>query len=530
MKRFASLFTQVDQTTKTLPKVAALKSYFEEAPEEDRLWCIAIFSGRRPKRTLTTPFLRGWAAEKAGIPLWLFEEAYPVVGDLAETIALVLPPATRDSDQSLTHWINVIRTLPTLEEEERKATVLDAWDQLDPIERFIFNKLLTGGWRVGVSQKLMTRALAQATGQDEAVITHKLMGNWTPDTTTYQQLIEADDPTADLSRPYPFYLAYQLEDGPEALGTPSEWRAERKWDGIRGQLIVRGGEHHLWSRGEDLMTDRFPEFTVTPDFLPDGTVIDGEVLAWADGAPLSFNALQKRIGRKTVPKKLLAEAPVILKSYDLLEFDGEDWRDRPFDERRARLEALVHELPSEVPVKLSPLVAFETWDALTTEREKSRDLNAEGVMLKRGDSPYLSGRKKGDWWKWKVDPLVIDAVMIYAQAGHGRRANLFTDFTFAVWNGNDLVPFTKAYSGLTDAEFREITSWVRKNTQQRFGPVRQVTPHHVFEIAFEGIQESPRHKSGVALRFPRMSRWRKDKPLQEANTLDDLNDMLRIYG
>ncbi|MEM1303192.1 MAG: cisplatin damage response ATP-dependent DNA ligase, partial [Pseudomonadota bacterium] len=289
-------------------------------------------------------------------------------------------------------------------------------------------------------------------------------------------------------------------------------------------------EHHLWSRGEDLMTDRFPELAVTPDFLPDGTVIDGEVLAWRDDAPLPFNALQKRIGRKTVPKKLLAEAPVVLKSYDLLEFGGEDWRDRPFDDRRAQLEALVNNLPPEVPVKLSPLVQFDDWDTLTAERERSRDLNAEGVMLKRGDSPYLSGRKKGDWWKWKVDPLVIDAVMIYAQAGHGRRANLFTDFTFAVWNGNDLVPFTKAYSGLTDAEFREITSWVKKNTLQRFGPVRQVTPHHVFEIAFEGIQESPRHKSGVALRFPRMSRWRKDKPLQEANTLDDLNDMLRAYG
>jgi len=349
-------------------------------------------------------------------------------------------------------------------------------------------------------------------------------------TTTYQQLIEADDPTADLSRPYPFYLAYQLDDGPESLNDPADWRAERKWDGIRGQLIVRGGEHHLWSRGEDLMTDRFPELAVTPDFLPDGTVIDGEVLAWADNAPLPFNALQKRIGRKTVPKKLLAEAPVVLKSYDLLEFGGEDWRDRPFDERRAQLETLVNDLPPEVPVKLSPLVEFDDWATLTAERERSRDLNAEGVMLKRGDSPYLSGRKKGDWWKWKVDPLVIDAVMIYAQAGHGRRANLFTDFTFAVWNGNDLVPFTKAYSGLTDAEFREITAWVRKNTLQRFGPVRQVTPYHVFEIAFEGIQESPRHKSGVALRFPRMSRWRKDKPLQEANTLDDLNDMLRTYG
>ena len=530
MKRFASLFTKIDQTTKTLPKVAALKAYFEEAPEEDRLWCIALFSGRRPKRTLTTPFVRGWAAEKAGIPLWLFEEAYPVVGDLAETIALVLPPPSRESDHSLSHWIGVIKSLPSLEEAERKEVVLAAWDELDTTGRFLFNKLLTGGFRVGVSQKLMTRALAQATGQEEPVITHKLMGSWTPETTTWERLIEAEDPAADLSRPYPFYLAYQLDEAPEDLGAPEDWQAEWKWDGIRGQLIVRGGEHHLWSRGEELMTDRFPELAQARDFLPEGTVIDGEVLAWADGAPLPFAQLQKRIGRKTVPKKLLTEAPVVLHSYDLLELGGEDIRDRPLRERRAALEALLETLPGDCPVQLSPRVPFESWGSLTETREASRDANAEGLMLKRQGSPYLSGRKKGDWWKWKVDPLVIDAVMIYAQAGHGRRANLFTDFTFAVWKGNDLVPFTKAYSGLTDAEFREITAWVKKNTLQRFGPVRQVTPHHVFEIAFEGIQASSRHKSGVALRFPRMSRWRKDKPLAEANTFDDLTKMLETYG
>ncbi|MEM6276557.1 MAG: ATP-dependent DNA ligase [Pseudomonadota bacterium] len=530
MKRFAALFTKIDQTTKTLPKVAALKAYFQEASEEDRLWCIALFSGRRPKRTLTTPFLRGWAAELAEIPLWLFEEAYPVVGDLAETIALVLPEPSRQSDESLSHWIGVIKSLPALEEAERKAVVLDAWDRLDTVERFLFNKLLTGGFRVGVSQKLMTRALAQATGQEEPVITHKLMGSWTPETTSWQALIEADDPAADLSRPYPFYLAYQLDDAPEDLGAPDAWQAEWKWDGIRGQLIVRGGEHHLWSRGEELMTDRFPELAQARDFLPEGTVIDGEVLAWANGAPLPFAQLQKRIGRKTVPKKLLSEAPVVLHSYDLLEWAGEDWRERPLAERRATLETLVASLPEGCPVQLSPSVPFESWDALSATREGSRDNYAEGLMLKRLDSPYLSGRKKGDWWKWKVDPLIIDAVMIYAQAGHGRRANLFTDFTFAVWKGDDLVPFTKAYSGLTDAEFREITAWVKKNTLQRFGPVRQVEPHHVFEIAFEGIQASSRHKSGVALRFPRMSRWRKDKPLREANTFDDLTAMLEAYG
>ena len=314
------------------------------------------------------------------------------------------------------------------------------------------------------------------------------------------------------------------------MGAPTDWNAERKWDGIRGQLIIRGGTHHLWSRGEDLMTDRFPELAQLADFLPDGTVMDGEVLAFTDETPMSFNALQKRIGRKTVPKKLLAEAPVILMAYDLLEHEGRDIRQAPLQDRRAILERLVQAAPDSAPLRLSASVDFTTWDDLAKARDQSRALNAEGLMLKRHDSPYLSGRKKGDWWKWKIDPLTIDAVMIYAQSGHGRRANLFTDYTFAVRDGNELVPFTKAYSGLTDAEFREITAWVRKNTLQRFGPVRQVPAEHVFEIAFEGIQASPRHKSGVALRFPRMLRWRRDKPVDEANTLDDLKQMLVTYG
>ncbi|MEY1554869.1 ATP-dependent DNA ligase [Yoonia sp. R2331] len=529
MKHFAALFARIDETTKTSVKNAALADYFRSAPDDDKLWTIALFSGRRPKRTITATKLREWAAARAGLPDWLFEECYSVVGDLAETIALILPGSNGTSDESLSHWIGQIKHLTTLEEDDRRRGILAAWDSLPTRERFLFTKLLTGGFRVGVSQKLMTRALAQATGQDEPALTHKLMGNWTPDTTTWAQLIEADDPTADLSRPYPFYLAYGLGTLDE-LGPPNDWNAERKWDGIRGQFILRSGEHHLWSRGEELMTDRFPELAQLRDFLPDGTVIDGEILAFADETPLSFSALQSRIGRKTVPKKLLAEAPVILMAYDLLEKDGDDIRTETFTTRRNHLETLIKATPETAPIRLSASVPFADWPTLQAERDRSRALHAEGLMLKRRDSPYLSGRKRGDWWKWKVDPLTIDAVMIYAQAGSGRRANLFTDYTFAVWNGNELTPFTKAYSGLTDAEFREITAWVRKNTQAKFGPVRQVTPHHVFEIAFEGIQASPRHKSGVALRFPRMLRWRKDKPLAEANTLADLKKMLATYG
>ena len=530
MKRFAALFTAIDQTTKTTAKTTALAEYFTHAPDSDKLWCIALFTGRRPKRAVTTTALRTWAAERAEIPLWLLEESYPIVGDLAETLALILPPPSRTSDHSLTHWIDILRALHDVPLEERKPRILDAWDQLDPTERFLFNKLITGGFRIGVSRKLMTRALAQATGQQEATLAHKLMGGWTPGDTSFHALIEADDPAADQSRPYPFYLAHQLDDTPDALGAPADWQAEWKWDGIRGQLVLRDNAHHVWSRGEDLMTDRFPEFARAVDFLPPGTVLDGEIVAWDGTQPLPFNTLQPRIGRKTVPKKLLREAPVILLAYDLLEHNGQDLRNSPLIDRRAALETLLADLPEDVPIRPSPALPFDNWAQLAKTRAKARDMKAEGLMIKRLDSPYLSGRKKGDWWKWKLDPMTVDAVMIYAQQGHGRRANLFTDFTFAVWQGNDLVPFTKAYSGLTDAEFNKITAWVRKNTLQRFGPVRQVRPEHVFEIAFEGIQPSPRHKSGLALRFPRMARWRHDKTAQEANTLDDLHALLAAYG
>lgn len=530
MKEFSALFDALDQTTKTKAKVDALAAYFASAADTDKLWTIALLSGRRPKRTITTTLLRTWAAASAELPDWLFDESYAVTGDLAETIALVLPKPAGQSDKSLSAWITQLQAVGQQDEDCKRAFVLKAWAQLPDRERFVFNKLITGGFRMGVSQKLMTRALSKATSVPETELAHRLMGAWTPYTVTFHDLVVAPNPAADLSKPYPFYLAYQLDGPVEDLSDPSDWAAEYKWDGIRGQLILREGSHFLWSRGEELMTDRFPEFARALDVLPQGTVLDGEVLVWKDEAPLPFGALQKRIGRKSVPKKLLQDAPVILYAYDLLEADGIDMRDTPYEARRARLEKMMCNMPEMSPVRLSPQVTFSDWDQLARVRGSARDAGAEGVMLKRRAAPYLSGRKKGDWWKWKLDPLTIDAVMIYAQAGHGRRANLFTDFTFAVWDGDALVPFAKAYSGLTDAEFGKITQWVRKNTRERFGPVRSVTPHHVFEVAFEGIQASTRHKSGVALRFPRISRWRHDKPMSEAATLDDLRNMLATYG
>ena len=395
MKDFVALFTALDRTTRTLPKVAALAEYFRSAPEPDRLWTIALLSGRRPRRAVTATQLRLWAAEQAGIPSWLFEEAYPVVGDLAETIALVLPPPTRADARTLSDWMAYLEALSAQDEAARRAGVLAAWDGLGATERFVFNKLLTGGFRMGVSQGLMTRALAQATGRDEAELAHRLMGDWTPATTSFRALVLEDDPAADLSRPYPFSLAPQLEGGPEALGPPADWLAEWKWDGIRAQLIRRGGTWHLWSRGEELITDRFPDLGQAAAALPDGTVIDGELLAWRDARPLPFAALQRRIGRKSVPKTLLAEAPAALLAYDLLEWDGTDIRAAPLAERRARLADV-----AQGPVlRMSPEVAFADWQGLARLRETARDHLAEGLMLKHRGAPYQGGRKRGAWWK-----------------------------------------------------------------------------------------------------------------------------------
>jgi len=529
MKAFANLFSVLDQTTKTNAKVNALANYFDLANEKDKLWTIAILSHKRPKRAVNTTLLRTWAAEVSDQPLWLFEESYHVVGDLAETIALFLPPAKKSSDRTLSEWINALINITKSEEAEKKEFILQAWSSLDYAERFVFNKLITGGFRIGVSQKLMTKALAKSTGIEENLLAHRLMGKWLPNEVTFQSLVIDPSETENISQPYPFYLAYALDLDFEALGDVNEWQIERKWDGIRGQIIVREDQIFVWSRGEELITDKFPEFEPLAQLLPNGTVIDGEIICMEGDQILSFNVLQQRIGRKNITKKILKDAPVKMIAYDILEFDGKDVRSETMNTRRQLLEQVL-EQPTDGILRLSEIVEATSWENYAEEREKSRAFVAEGLMLKRKNSVYKTGRKKGDWWKWKVDPLVIDAVMIYAQRGHGRRSSLFTDYTFAVWNGDLLVTFAKAYSGLTDKEFGEVTKFVRKNTVETFGPVRSVKPELVFELAFEGINKSSRHKSGVALRFPRISRWRKDKPVSEANTLEDLHKMLEIYG
>ncbi len=528
MKAFAELIKTLDSTNKTNLKVQALTDYFLNASEDDKLWTIAILSHRRPKRPVNTTLLRLWATEISGIPLWLFEESYHIVGDLAETIALILPTSEEHTEKSLTQFIVEIIQLKELPEEEKKEYLQSNWLKLNYFERFVFNKIITGSFRIGVSQKLMTRALSKATNIDEDVLAYKLMGDWTPQKTTFQKLILEENEEDYLSKPYPFYLAYAVEeDFQNDLGDISRWSFEHKWDGIRSQVIIRNDEVFVWSRGEELVTDKYPEFQRFLDEIPNGTVLDGEILPFGKGIIGNFNDLQTRIGRKNLSKALLEKTPVILIAYDLLEWEGEDIRHLPFVERRAILDKLISECNcDELGLYISSTMDFSSWNAAAKERKLSREKRSEGLMIKRKDSPYLVGRKKGDWWKWKIDPFTIDAVLTYAMRGHGRRANLYTDYTFGLWENNELVTFAKAYSGLTDAEFRQVDAWIKKNTLERFGPVRSVTPHHVFEIAFEGIAESNRHKSGIATRFPRILRWRKDKSIEEANTLDDLKALI----
>ena len=526
MNNFAALYTALDSTTKTNEKIAAMVRYFQRAAPADAAWAVYFLSGRRPKRLIQARLLRVWAAELAGIPEWLLEESYGAVGDSAEAAALLLPPGETASDFPLHWWIdNRVLALREVDEAGQRAAVLEAWSHLDDGERFVFNKLITGAFRVGVSQRLLTRALAEVSGVDAAVMAHRLMGAWEPTPEFYESLVATATAGDDASRPYPFFLAYQLEAEPATLGDVAEWQVEWKWDGIRAQLIRRGGQTFLWSRGEELVTPRYPEVAAVAGLLPDGTVIDGELLPWSEGSVLPFAQLQRRIGRKSIGKKLMAEVPVILLAYDLLEWQGADVRGRPLRWRRGRLTELLQSLDDE-RLPLSETVAAASWDELAGLRDESRDRRVEGFMLKRLNSPYRVGRRRGDWWKWKIDPYTVDAVLIYAQRGSGRRANLYTDYTFAVWDGDELVPFAKAYSGLTDAEIRQVDAFVRANTQERFGPVRSVTPELVFELAFENIQRSNRHKSGIAVRFPRILRWRKDKPIEEADSLDTIKALL----
>ncbi len=569
MKHFARLFAELDSTTSTKAKVEALQRYFARTPPQDAAWAVYFLAGGKPRQVVKTATLRQLACEAAGIEDWLFEESYQAVGDLAETIAYILPLQATESDLGLADWVeNRLLPLRGLPEDEVARRVRGYWQELDAQGRFLLVKLVGGGFRVGVSKLLVQRALAAHSGVDAKRIAQRMMGYMDgkvmPSAIKYEALLAdsagVEGDIRDAGQPYPFFLAHQLDTPLEnldaRLGPVGDWQVEWKYDGIRGQIVKRAGQVWIWSRGEELVTERFPEIVALAQPLPDGTVLDGEILVWAAdadaaGRPASFALLQQRIGRKTLGKKILADAPVTFMAYDLLELGGEDLRSEPQRARREKLEQVL----AGTAIKVSPVERLASWQEFATLRTESRQRGVEGFMLKRLDAGYGTGRTKADglWWKWKIEPLTVDCVLIYAQAGHGRRASLYTDYTFAVWNrtpqdaeeaaavvkaiekrepakaeGLQLVAFAKAYSGLTDEEFKRIDSVIRKTTLEKFGPVRSVRPTLVFELGFEGINRSPRHKSGIAVRFPRMLRIRADKPLHEANTLDDLKLLLNL--
>jgi DNA ligase-1 len=629
MKRFAVLYDQIDRTTSTNAKVAAITAYIGEVPPADAAWALFFLTGRRLKRHLATRLMHEWTQELTALPDWLLEHCYSTVGDFAEAIALLLDgriqplspedvrrttpqrdevrlpfdePSAPEIDEridgvSLADWIEArILPLRDLEDEEKRVRVMTWWSRLPRMQVFLLNKLLTGEFRVGVSHTLVVRAVAQHAGLATAVVEHRLMGHWAPSAEAFTSLIAPEDPAGDPSRPYPFCLASPHEGPIEELGAREEWLVEWKWDGIRAQLIHRAGEVFLWSRGEELITERFPEIAAAASNLPAGTVLDGEVLAFGDGMPRPFADLQRRIGRQRKVQEVAGAVPVVFLAYDVLEHDGVDIRELPMRERRARLLRLLQadlkvglydktqadlkvglydkrgddergddkrgddergddkrgddkrgddergddkrgddkrgddkrgvEADLQVRLRVSEALTAPTWEALASLRGESRERHVEGLMLKRWTSPYRPGRRRGDWWKWKIAPHTVDAVLLYAQPGSGRRASLFTDYTFGVWDNGELVPVAKAYSGLTDAEIDELDRWVRRHTTQRFGPVSAVEPVHVFELGFERIAPSTRHKSGVAVRFPRMLRWRRDKTAAEADTLDTLRTLI----
>ena len=579
MKHFSRLFTELDSTTSTNAKLAAMQRYFALASPEDAAWAVYFLSGGKPRQVMKVASLRSLACAAAGIEDWLFEECYQAVGDLAETIAYVLPLDFAASDLGLAVWVEQ-RLLPLrgLGDEEVAQRVTGFWRELDSQGRFLLIKLIGGNFRVGVSKLLVQRALAMHSGVDAKRIAQRMMGyldaKALPSASKFIALTavnaEGSDDILDAGQPYPFFLAHQLDaplaDFEARLGPVDDWQVEWKYDGIRGQIVKRAGEVWLWSRGEELVTERFPEIVALAQNLPDGVVLDGEILVWRDNAMASFALLQQRIGRKTLGKKILADAPVTFMAYDILEAGGVDVRMHTQQQRRTQLEAML----AGTALKLSPVEKRDSWAALATLRTESRARGVEGFMLKALSSAYGTGRQKRgqspnspssilgsdpifSWWKWKIEPMTIDCVLIYAQAGHGRRASLYTDYTFAVWNRQpvdaaeaqavvqaiekrqparpdtlQLVAFAKAYSGLTDEEFKQIDSVIRKTTLEKFGPVRSVKPTLVFELGFEGINKSPRHKSGIAVRFPRMLRIRPDKPLHEANTLGDFDLLLNL--
>ncbi len=530
MKEFLKLVRILDETKKTSEKIDLLQDYFKTTGETDLAYALALISGKKlGKRPPSRLFKEAFFA-RTNLSEWIFEESYSVVGDLAETLTHLLDtqgllPDETDCPLSLSDFTQKsLQCFANGDKADQQRWIHQCWEYFDDRDLWIAHKIWMGNFRIGLSQKLLIKALAQFSGISEQDLQHRLMGNWEVSEEFISKLLSEDEQEIAPSRPYPFFLASPIEDRKEDEFDFSQWSFEWKWDGIRVQVVKREGQVFLWSRGEEIINRSFPDLVERFEALPDGTVLDGELLPGSFEKILSFSDLQQRLGRKAPTPKFCQSSPVFVLFYDVLEYEGQDYRSVELNQRREKLEHL-HQIYSNL-IEIGPIFTFSSWEEAQKEREKSRALGAEGFMVKRKQSAYGVGRKRGDWWKWKVDPLVFDGVLLYAQSGHGRRADLFTDYTLAVWSGEQLVPVAKAYSGLTDKELVEMDKWIKRNTREKFGPVRSVTPFHVFEIAFENIQKSSRHKSGLAMRFPRIKRWRKDKPAAEASRIEELQSLL----
>lgn len=531
MRAFTELYDAIDATTATGEKLAAMAEYFRQASPSDAAIAAYFLSGQRVLRSVPTRLLYELTLETTGLPGWLVDASYASVGDFSETIALLLPDPGTGTDASLAEiYETSIVPLATSDDAGRRAIILDAWKEMDARQRYVYQKLIRGGLRVGVQKKMVVRAIAMAHELEPAIVAARVSGRMDPTAEWYERVTSADA-GEDIARPLPFYLAHQLDDPPgEVLGDRGEWLAEWKYDGIRAQLIVPHTPRHnppmLWSRGEEDVGEQFPEILAAARSLPGGTVLDGEILGWEDGGPAPFAFLQTRLNRKAKTAgqlPLFDERRIVLRAFDVLRFEGKDVRGSTLRERRNILAYL--DLPAPTIAATMP-VDEPTWEGLARLRETSRERRVEGLMLKHWAGTYNIGRTKPEggtgWWKWKIGPMTLDAVLVLAQHGSGRRAGLYTDYTFALWHEGELVNFAKAYSGLTNEEIERVDHWIRRNTVRRAGPVREVRPELVFELGFEGVQESTRHKSGLAVRFPRILKWRTDKKAAEADELEAL--------
>jgi ATP-dependent DNA ligase len=542
MNRFAALLDRLAYESGRNAKLRLLEDYFRTTPDPERGYALAAITGALSFRHAKPGLIRALIAERTD-PV-LFAMSYDYVGDLSETVALMWPAPPRSDGTTVPSLSVVVTTLATLGKAELPAKLAGWLDALDETGRWALLKLVTGALRIGVSARLAKTAVA-ALGKREPDEVELVWPSLTPPYADLFAWIEgrAARPASEDPAPFrPPMLSHAIEEADFASLDPADFVAEWKWDGIRvqaaaGQLADGRRIARLYSRtGEDI-SGAFPDLAEALDF--DGA-LDGELLIMREGRVQSFNVLQQRLNRKTVSAKLLADFPAHLRAYDLLVDGDRDLRGEPFEMRRAQLDAFVERLAAP-RIDLSPQVPFSTWEALAAARADPARAGAgddaeavEGVMIKQRASPYLPGRPKGPWWKWKRDPFMIDAVLMYAQRGHGKRSSFYSDYTFGVWTdteaGDELVPVGKAYFGFTDAELAEIDRFVRRNTVSRFGPVREVTHSRdaglVFEVAFEGLQRSTRHKSGIAMRFPRINRLRWDKPPRDADRLDTLVALL----